>query len=91
MLATLGIMGMENIHMMNAVKTLLTVCINGVAIITFIIAGIIDWPLAVLMIAGTVIGGYGGAYYARKIDQKWVRLFVIVVGVSMTIYFFVRP
>ena len=91
MLATLGIMGMENIHMMNAVKTLLTVCINGVAIITFIIAGIIDWPLAVLMIAGTVIGGYGGAYYARKIDQKWVRLFVIFVGFSMTIYFFVRP
>jgi uncharacterized membrane protein YfcA len=91
MLATLGIMGMENIHMMNAVKTLLTVCINGVAIITFIIAGIIDWPLAVLMVAGTVIGGYGGAYYARKIDQKWVRLFVIFVGISMTIYFFVRP
>src|SRR5436309_6387158 len=90
MLATLALMGMENIHMMNAVKTLLTVCINGVAIIIFIIRGIVDWPLALLMIVGTVIGGFGGAYFARKIDQKWVRLFVIFVGVSMTIYFFVR-
>ena len=90
MLATLAMMGMQNIHMMNAVKTLLTVCINGVAIILFILKGIVDWPLAILMIVGAVIGGYGGAYFARKIDQKWVRLFVTVVGISMTIYFFVR-
>jgi uncharacterized protein len=89
MLATLALMGMENIHMMNAVKTLLTVCINGVAIVIFIMRGIIDWPIALLMIVGTVIGGFGGAYYARKIDQKWVRLFVTVVGITMTIYFFV--
>ncbi len=89
MLATLAVMGMENIHMMNAVKTLLTVCINGVAIVIFIMRGIIDWPIALLMIVGTVIGGFGAAYYARKIDQKWVRLFVIFVGISMTIYFFV--
>jgi uncharacterized membrane protein YfcA len=90
MLATLALMGMENIHMMNAVKTLLTVCINGVAIVIFIIRGIVDWPIALLMIIATVIGGFGGAYYARKIDQKWVRLFVTVVGITMTIYFFVR-
>lgn len=88
MLATLSFMGMDNIHQMNAVKALLTVCINGVAVITFIIAGIVIWPLAILMIVGTVIGGYGGAYYARKIDQKWIRLFVIVVGFAMSAYFF---
>jgi uncharacterized membrane protein YfcA len=88
MLATLAMMGMNNIHAMNALKTLLTVCINGVAVITFIMAGIIAWPQAILMIIGAVIGGYGGAYYARKIEQKWVRIFVIVVGFSMTFYFF---
>lgn len=90
MLATLSFMGMDNIHMMNAVKTLLTACINGVAVVAFIIAGIVNWPLALLMIVGTVIGGYGGAYYARKIDQKWIRLFVIVVGFTMSAYFFYR-
>jgi uncharacterized membrane protein YfcA len=88
MLATLAMMGMNNIHAMNALKTLLTVCINGVAVITFIVAGIIVWPQAILMIIGAVIGGYGGAYYARKIEQKWVRIFVIVVGFCMTFYFF---
>jgi uncharacterized membrane protein YfcA len=90
MLAALALMGMESIHSMNALKVLLASCINGVAVITFIIAGVVAWPQAILMAVGAIIGGYGGAYYARKIDQKWVRLFVIVVGLAMTIYFFLR-
>jgi uncharacterized membrane protein YfcA len=84
-------MGMENIHEMNAMKTLLNVCINGVALVLFIIKGIVVWPDAILMIIGATIGGYGGAYFARKLDPRLIRLFVIGVGVVMTIYFFVRP
>jgi uncharacterized membrane protein YfcA len=89
-LATLSILGMKNIHTMNGLKTLLASCINGVAVITFIVAGAIEWPQAILMLVGAIIGGYGGAYYARKIDQKWIRIFVIAVGLCMTVYFFVR-
>jgi uncharacterized membrane protein YfcA len=88
MLATLGLMGMENIHEMNALKALLTSFINGVAVITFIIAGAVVWVPAILMVVGAIIGGYGGAYFARQIDPRWVRIFVILVGVGMTIYFF---
>ena len=88
MLATLSLMGMENIHEMNALKTLLTSFINGVAVITFIIAGAVVWVPAILMVVGAIIGGYGGAYFARQIDPRWVRIFVILVGVGMTIYFF---
>ncbi len=88
MLATLGLMGMDDIHKMNAVKTLLTILINGVAVIIFIIAGIVVWAQAMIMLVGAIIGGYGAAFFARKIDQKYVRGFVIVVGLSLTIYFF---
>ena len=91
MLATLALMGMENMHHMNALKALLATCINAVASVTFIIAHAVIWPQALLMIVGAVIGGYGGAYFARKINQKWIRYFVIVVGLVMTIYFFIRP
>ena len=90
MLATLGLMGMENIHEMNALKTLLTSFINGAAVITFIIYRLVVWPQALLMLAGAIIGGYGGAYYARRLDPRLVRAFVIFVGIAMTIYFFVR-
>jgi len=90
MLATLALMGMNDINEMNGVKALLTACINGSAMVTFIVRGAVFWPEAILMIVGTVIGGYGGAYYARKIDQKWIRLFVMIVGFALTIYFFVQ-
>lgn len=88
MLATLALMGMENMHQMNALKVLLASCINAIATITFIVAKAVIWPQAILMLVGAVIGGYGGAYFARKINQKWIRYFVMIVGLIMTIYFF---
>ena len=90
MLASLGLMGMENIHEMNALKTVLQGSINGVAVITFIVAGIVEWPQAIVMIIGAIIGGYAGARYARRLDPRLVRGFVILVGFSMTFYFFLR-
>ena len=90
MLASLGIMGMENIHEMNGLKTVLQSCINGVAVITFIIAGAVFWPEAIVMILGAIIGGFSGASVARKLDQRIVRGFVILVGTVMTIYFFLK-
>jgi hypothetical protein len=88
MLATLRVMGMDNIHEMNALKNLLATFINGVATITFIVSGAVWWPQALLMISGAILGGFGGAYYARKIDPRRVRVFVILVGFTMTFYFF---
>jgi uncharacterized membrane protein YfcA len=90
MLATLAVLGMKNIHVMNAIKTVLASFINGVAVVTFIIAGAVFWPQALLMIVGAIIGGYAGAYYARKLDPRFVRIFVIVVGFVMTIVFFIK-
>jgi len=90
MLAILNLMGMQNIHEMNGLKTWLAVCINGIAVIVFVREGAIVWPQAVLMIVGAIIGGYGGAYYARKLDPLLVRRFVIVIGFSMTVLLFLR-
>jgi uncharacterized protein len=88
MLAALGLMGMENIHEMNALKTVLASIINGVAAVAFIVYGAVFWAQALLMVVAAVIGGYAGAAYARRLDPKAVRAFVIVVAVTMTAYFF---
>ena len=89
-LASLGIMGMENIHEMNGLKTVLQSSINGVAVITFIVAGAVFWLQAIVMILGAIVGGFFGASLARRLDQRLVRGFVILVGTAMTIYFFVK-
>ncbi len=88
MLALLELMGLENIHEMNSLKSFLGSLINGVAVVTFIVAGAVLWPQALLMIVGAVIGGYGGASYARKMPKEHVRRFVLAVAVAMTLWFF---
>jgi uncharacterized protein len=90
MLALLALLGLENIHSMNGMKTLLVSVANGVAIVTFILARVIVWPQALLMIAGAAAGGYGGASLAQKMDPRHVRLFVIAIGFGMAAYFFYR-
>ena len=89
-LALLALLGMENIHAMNGVKTVLVCTVNGVAIITFIAARIIVWPQALLMIVGASAGGYAGAYYAQKMHPRHVRWIVIIIGFAMSAYFFLR-
>jgi uncharacterized membrane protein YfcA len=90
MLATLSMMGMEDINAMNALKTVLASLINGVAVVAFVLAGAIYWPQAIVMIVGAIVGGYGGANTARRIDPRLVRRFVITIGFGLTVYFFIR-
>jgi hypothetical protein len=91
MLASLALMGMENMHQMNAVKTVLAACINGVAVVTFIIARAVFWPQAIVMTVGAIAGGYGGATLARRLPPRWIRWFVIAVGLGVSAYFFLKP
>jgi uncharacterized membrane protein YfcA len=90
MLAMLATLGMTDIHTMNALKTLMAFVINGVAVVTFIVARAVYWQKGIVMIAGGIIGGYFGAHYALKLPQTWVRVFVVLVGTGMTIYFFTQ-
>jgi uncharacterized protein len=88
MLAMLAALGMTDIHAMNALKSVMGFVINGVAVVTFIVAGAIYWKPGSVMIAGGIAGGYVGAHYAQKVPQMWIRIFVVLVGAGMTVYFF---
>jgi uncharacterized protein len=90
MLATFTILGMSDIHAMNGMKNWLAVCINGVAVVTFVAAGAVLWPQAVVMLGGAILGGYGGASLAKKVDAVHVRRFVIALGLGLSAYFFIR-
>ena len=87
-LAMLAALGMTDIHAMNALKVVLGGIINGIAVVTFVIARAVAWKQGGVMIVGAMIGGYLGAHYAQKLPASWIRSFVIFVGSGMTIYFF---
>ena len=89
-LSLLALLGLDNIHAMNGMKTLLVSVVNGVAIVTFILAHVIVWPQAAVMLGGAIVGGYGGAYFAQKMNPQHVRWIIIAVGFGMSAYFFLR-
>ncbi len=80
MLATLGAMGLTNIHRMNGLKNWGAMCINAMAALTFVANGTVNWPVALAMAAGGLVGGYGGARLALGIGQTWVRRAVVTIG-----------
>lgn len=90
MLAGMALLGMEDIHAMNGLKAVLAVAINGVAVVAFVLAGVIAWDVAPVAVLGAVLGGYGGARYAQRLDPAHVRRAVIAVGAVLTLWFAVH-
>jgi len=90
MLAVMAVAGMTNIHEMNALKVLLAIAINGIALAEFVVQGAVAWQPGLVMAAGGIIGGFAGARIARQLPAAPVRTFVTIVAWTMTAYFFVR-
>jgi uncharacterized membrane protein YfcA len=84
MLASLALLGLTDIHRMNGLKNLAAICINGLAAITFAIAGRVEWPIALMMMVGGVTGGFAGAGLAKRLGQTVVRRLVIGIGLTIS-------
>ncbi len=84
MLASLGFLGMADIHEINALKNILGSLINLVAAIWFVGSGLIDWPKAGIMTVGALAGYYAGAHFSQRIPQQRVRVLITVIGFAMS-------
>ncbi|HEY6808923.1 MAG TPA: sulfite exporter TauE/SafE family protein [Gemmatimonadales bacterium] len=89
MLAALGFMGFTNIHRMNGLKSWGALCMNAVAAALFATSGLVDWPVALAMAAGSIAGGYLGAGLARRVGQAPVRAAIVVIGFAAGIWLLV--
>jgi len=90
MLGSLSVMGLRDIHRMNGLKTVLGTLINVIAFAFFALKGLVVWNLALLMAVGAIAGGWIGARTARRMDQRWLRAFIIAVGVVVSVWLFAR-
>jgi uncharacterized protein len=92
MLAILGFLGLSDIHQMNGIKNAAATAINGVTVLIFIAASLflpgylqIQWPIALVMVLGSIVGGYGCAGLAKRVNPAYVRWAVIVIGLIAAI------
>ncbi|MBV8530443.1 MAG: sulfite exporter TauE/SafE family protein [Candidatus Eremiobacteraeota bacterium] len=90
MLAVLAFSGLPNFNAQNAIKNVLSVAINGVALVPFVIARVVDWRFALPMAAIALLGGYFGARFFRRLPQPASRAVVVAIGVVMTMVFFAK-
>jgi uncharacterized protein len=89
MLAALGFAGLTNIHQMNGLKNWGGLCMNAVAAITFAFSDIVNWPVALAMAVGAMLGGYAGSRMAQRVPQRAVRRAIVVIGLTSGIWLLV--
>lgn len=90
MLASLGFIGLSNIHEMNSLKTILAALINLVASAWFVGSGLIDWPRAVIMTGGALVGFYLGSHFTQCIPQHQVRRLINAIGLTISAVMFYK-
>ncbi len=90
LLALFSLWGMRDLNVMNGLKSVLSFLLSAISVATFAIAGIVEWPQAVVMMVAATVGGYAGAPLARALPRRAVRGVVILVGASMSAVFFWR-
>jgi uncharacterized protein len=90
MLAVLAFTGLPSFNAQNAIKNVLSVTINGVALVPFVLARVVDWRFALPMAAIALAGGYFGARFFRRVPQRISRIIVIAIGLTMTVLFFAK-
>jgi len=89
MLAAFGLLGLTNVHQMNGLKNFLALLFNFVAIVTFAVSGLVHWPIAIVMAAGSALGGHYAARYAQRTNPDVVRRLIGVIGIASAVWLFV--
>ena len=90
MLAGLSFVGLDSVNQMNALKVVLATIINGVAAVIFLFSGQVNWRVAGVMAVASVVGGFLGMAGARRVRQEYLRVFIVLVGVGLTAWYFVK-
>ncbi len=90
MLVALILFGLTDIKVMTSLKILLSMLMNVAAVATFVVIGLVRWPQTLVLMAGAVAGGVVGIVAAKHVPALAVRIFIIVIGLVLTIVFSLR-
>jgi uncharacterized membrane protein YfcA len=90
MLAAL-MMGGMSIRQAGATKNALASVIGLTAVIVLVNSPLMHWREALILGAGSVVGGLCGAWALHRVDERILRMWVVALGVALTLGLFLRP
>lgn len=78
-----GLLLPHSLQQLNALKNVLTLGVNAVAAITYAVVATdrVDWVAAGLVAAGSLVGGFLGGRYGRRLPSWLLRCLIVAVGV----------
>lgn len=80
-IAILGIGFAESLARINAIKNVLATIVNGIAAVVFVIVSQVNWPAAIAIAVGSVLGAQLGGRVGRKLPPTVYRVIIVAVGV----------
>ena len=82
LVGAMGALLPESVQRMNAAKNLLALVVNIVAALAYTLVAFdrISWPAAGLIAVGSLVGGWLGAHYGRRLSPNALRAAIVVVG-----------
>jgi uncharacterized membrane protein YfcA len=89
-MALFGFCGVHDIHEMNALKVVTAAVSIGIPAISFMLAGRVQWQFCLVMAILAGLGGYFGAHFSRKINQRALRWAVVLIGFGTAGFFFLQ-
>lgn len=90
MLSGLMIAGYTNYHEANALKNLSNASIAALGVVIYTVNGLISWPHAIALMAGSTIGGYSAVRISRFIPQSALSNAMVIFGLVLSAYYFWR-
>jgi uncharacterized protein len=89
-LSALGLTLEDSLTRLNALKQAVAFSVNVAAAVFFLFSGQVLWPAALVMAIGALIGGVLGGKLSARIKPSTLRWTVVVIGVIISIIYFVR-
>ena len=89
MLAALTVAGVAVRHA-GATKNALAAAMNASAVAVFVFAPDVDWRRAAVVAVGSILGGLAGTWLLKRVNERLLRGFVVLVGVALTVGLFLR-
>jgi uncharacterized membrane protein YfcA len=83
LLACLGLFLADDLQRLNALKSVLSLVINGVALVVFSLFGPVVWFSVAVLAPAALAGGYVGARLARRLPPQTLRAVVVLFGIAV--------
>ena len=90
LLAVLGITLPGRLADLNAVRTVLALLVNSIAVVVFAVAAPVVWSAAAAMAVSSLAGGYVGARSADRMPAPVFRAVVLALGLAAAAGLFLR-